>query len=81
MRVELRDVAVPVPGNSSFAAAAAASGNSSVAAAADPGNGSFAAADDPGNSSRDVAAAAVGCDRVVFGRDCGGIKPKIRFKR
>jgi hypothetical protein len=69
MRVELREVAVPVPGNSSFAAAA------------DPGNSSFAAAADPGKSSRDVAAAAAGCDSVVFGRDCGGIKPKIRFKR
>jgi hypothetical protein len=58
MRVELRDVAVPVPGNSSLAAAA-----------------------DPGNSSRDVAAAAAGCDPLVFGRDCGGIMPKVRFKR
>ncbi len=71
MRVELREVAVPVPGNSSVAVAAA-SGNSSFAAAA---------AAHPGKSSREVAEAAVGCDRVVFGRDCGGIKPKIRFKR
>jgi hypothetical protein len=71
MRVELREVAVPVPGNSSFAAAAA-SGNSSFAAAA---------AADPGKSSREVAEAAAGCDPLVFGRDCGGIKPKIRFKR
>ncbi len=69
MRVELRDVADPVPGNSSFAAAA------------DPGNGSFAAAAaaDPGNSSRDVAAAAAGCDPLAVGRDCGGIKPKIQI--
>jgi len=71
MRVELCEVAVPVPVKSSFAAAAD-SGNSSFAAAA---------AADPGKSSRNVAAAAAGCDPLVFGRDCGCIKPKIRFKR